>query len=286
MSTATEWPTPVKPGLYKGWTYDQYAALAAVRSSDLKGFARSAAHARYAMLHPTDSAAMVLGQAVHVALLEPSIFEASYAVAPHCDRRTKVGKETWDAFAEANADKIVLKPDEMDLCRSLADSAMQHPIAGKLLTAPGLNECSLVWHDDATMTACKARLDRLCTYDGFSTIVDVKSTRDASPRGFAADAARLGYHVQAAWYLRGADALSPVPRRFVFVAIEKEPPYAVACYELDEVFLAAGRAECDRALAAYANATATGVWPGYPMKLSTLYAPSWLKSPEVEEITE
>ena len=42
---STEWPTPIKPGLYRGWTYDQYAELRAVRSSDLKGFARSAAHA-------------------------------------------------------------------------------------------------------------------------------------------------------------------------------------------------------------------------------------------------
>ena len=281
----TEWPTPVKPGMYRGWTYDQYAALPAVRSSDLKGFARSPLHAHYAMTHPQESAAMLLGQALHVALLEPDLFERTYVAAPALDRRTVAGKATWAEFQAENGHRIVLKADEMDHCRALADAALQHPIAGPLLAAPGVNEASLVWHDDAHMLACKARLDRLCEYEGYSTIVDVKSARDASPRGFATDAARFGYHCQAAWYLRGADALAPLPRRFVFVVVEKEPPHAVACYELDEPFLAAGRAECDRALVAYRNAQESGVWPGYPARISTLYAPSWLKSPETQEDT-
>ena len=283
---APEWPTPVKPGMYRGWTYDQYAALPAVRSSDLRGFARSPAHARHAMTHPAESAAMLLGQALHVALLEPSDFERTYVAAPALDRRTVAGKAAWSDFQAANGHRIVLKAEEMDHCRALADAALQHPIAGPLLAAPGVNEASLVWHDAERMLACKARLDRLCTYEGYSTIVDVKSARDASPRGFAADAARFGYHVQAAHYLAGADALAPVARRFVFLVIEKDPPHAVACYELDEMFLAAGRAERESALVAYRNAQEAGVWNGYPTRISTLYAPSWLKSPEsIEEET-
>jgi hypothetical protein len=278
------WPTPVQPGLYRSWTYDGYASLPAVRSSDLKGFARSAAHARYAMTHPTDSAAMVLGQALHVALLEPHDFTERYASAPKLDRRTAAGKSAWADFQAANAGRIVLTADEMEQVEGLSGAARAHPIASQLFSAPGINEASLVWHDDAHMLSCKARLDRLTTYDGCSTIVDVKSARDASPQGFARQAANLGYALQAAHYLAGADTLAPIARRFVFVVIEKDPPYAVACYELDEQFLAAGRAARDSALAAYANATASGVWRGYPNRISTLYAPSWLKSPETEEL--
>jgi hypothetical protein len=282
---STEWPAPVKPGLYRDLTYDQYAQLRAVRSSDLKGFARSPLHARHAMTHPAESAAMILGQALHVALLEPERFDRDYVAAPALDRRTVAGKATWADFQAANGHRIVLKAEEMEQCRALADAALQHPTAGQLLAAPGLNEASLVWHDAERMLACKARLDRLCEYEGYSTVVDLKSARDASPRGFAADAARFGYHVQAAHYLAGADALAPVARRFVFVVVEKDPPHAVACYELDEPFLAAGRAAREAALVAYANAEQSGVWPGYPNRISTLYAPSWLKSPEIEEET-
>lgn len=280
-----EWPTPVKPGMYRGWTYDRYAALPAVRSSDLKGFARSPAHARYAMTHPAESAAMLLGQALHVALLEPQLFERQYVAAPVLDKRTVAGKATWAEFQAANGHRIVLKADEMDQCRALADAALQHPIAGPLLAAPGVNEASLVWHDDAHMLACKARLDRLCEYEGYSTIVDVKSARDASPRGFAADAARFGYATQAAFYLAGADALAPLPRRFIFLVIEKDPPYAVACYELDEGFLEAGRAAVRDAMTQYANAQESGVWSGYPARVTTLYAPSWLRTSESDNDT-
>lgn len=263
-------------GLHKTMPYDEYAALDAVRSSTLKHFRRSAAHARYEMLNPEDTAAKVLGQAVHIAVLEPQRFADEYAVAPKLDRRTTAGKAEWSAFCAENAGKIVLKADELELCRALADAAQAHPIAAKLLDAPGLTEPSLVWEDAETKLACKARLDRLTTHDGFSTIVDVKTTRDASPRGFARECATYSYHMQAAWYLRGADALSPVARRFVFIAIEKDPPYAVGVYELDNAFLGAGQKACDDALRMYRNAVETGEWPGYSTSIRTIFAPPWL----------
>lgn len=273
----------MKPGIYRDLSYDEYAKIPAVRSSDLKGFARSAAHARYEMLHPSETPALVLGQALHVAILEPAKFDETYVSAPECDRRTKDGKATWEAFQSQSVGKIILRADEMRQCIDLARAAQDHPLARGMLDSPGANEVTLVWQDEGTGLLCKSRLDRLCNYDSYSTIVDVKTTRDASQRAFAADAARFGYHVQAAWYLRGADALAPVARRFVFLAIEKEPPHCVACYELDEAFLSAGQAECDRALRAYANAQETGVWPGYPLRLGTLFAPTWLRTPEETE---
>lgn len=274
----------MEPGIYKSLTYDEYAVIDAVRSSDLKGFARSALHARHAMLNPVESAAMVLGQALHVALLESDRFRSTYAAAPKCDRRTVAGKADWAAFQAANAGRIVLTEDEMNECLALEAAARNHPVAHALLYAPGVNEASLVWNHASGLQG-KARLDRLTTYEDFSTIVDVKTARDASPQRFAADAARFGYHVQAAWYLGGADALAPIARRFVFLVLEKEPPYAVACYELDEQFLAAGRIECERALTSYKNAKESGVWPGYPARISTLYAPGWLTT-KTEEATD
>jgi exodeoxyribonuclease VIII len=275
----------VELGLHKGLSYDRYAAIDAVRSSYLKGFQRSAAHAREAMLNQTETSAMVLGQALHVALLEPQNFMGQYAAAPKCDRRTNAGKAEYAAFQEANAGKIALTCDEMDECNALAEAAHAHPVVSALLEAPGLNEVSLVWQEPNGLRG-KARLDRLTTYEGYSTIIDFKSTRDASPLRFGADSARLAYDMQAAWYLRGADALAPVPRRFMFVALEKGAPHGVALYELDEPFLQHGREQVERALVAYKNATESGVWPGYPTRIQTLYAPGWLKVADFEESTD
>jgi hypothetical protein len=269
-----------KPGLHRDVTYDEYAQWSAVRASDLKLFARTPAHARYAMTHPEQTSAMILGNATHCAILEGAAFDARYVAAPKLDRRTNAGKAAWAAFLEENGDRIALDADEYETCQAMRAAVAEHPLATAVLSAPGFTEVSLVWADEREPLHGKARLDRFCTWDGYSTIVDIKTARDASARGFARDAANMSYHVQAAHYLAGADALSPVARRFIFLVVEKEPPNCVALYELDQDFLAAGRAARESALTAYLNAKQSGVWPGYPMKVGTLYAPPWLTTPE------
>jgi len=274
---------PVEPGLYTGWKYDTYAALEGVRSSTLKHFERSAAHARYAMMNPTESAATLLGSAVHTAILEPETFEERYVVAPQLDLRTKEGKALWSALEDERPNAIRLRDKEGALCQVLGRAAWAHPLAAQLLNAKGHSEATIVWDDPATGLRCKARFDRFCMFGGHSTIVDVKTTVDASRVGFSAQVARLGYHVQAAHYLAGADVLSPVARRFIFLAIEKAPPHAVALYELDDAFLETGRAARARAMQEYKNAEETGVWPGYAAGVNTLLAPKWLTAEAPEK---
>ena len=159
-------------------------------------------------------------------------------------------QSTWAQFQAENADRIVLTADEMDECRDLSRAVGAHPVAAELLKSPGHREVSLVWKDALSGLLCKARPDAFVKWDGYSTIVDLKTTRDASPRGFAREVAIHGYHLQAAWYLAGADVLSPVARRFVFVAVEKTPPYCVGLYELDSAALDAG-SNSAQAAAAY-----------------------------------
>ena len=278
--------TELATGLFKGMDYDSYAALPAVRSSHLKGIERSPAHMRENMLDQKETQAMVIGRALHVALLEPGAFHRQYVSAPKLDRRTNAGKAEWAEFQAEHAGKTVLTQDEIGECMALARAAHGHPDAARLCNELGLNEATLVWKEEALGLYGKCRLDRLTTIDGYSTIVDFKSTRDASPLRFGAQAAQLGYHMQAAWYLRGADAISPVPRRFVFVALEKEAPHAVACYELDGPFLADGQRLVEQALLAHKNATESGVWPGYPTGIKTLRAPGWLRPYKDEDDTD
>ena len=264
-----------KSGLHRGIDFDTYARWPAANFSSLKHFRRSAAHARYEQTHQSDTSAKVLGQAVHVALLEPERFAATYVGAPELDRRTVAGKAAWIAFQGENADRIVLKADEMADCLALSRAAQEHPVAGALLQSAGHREVSLLWHDADTGLDCKARPDLFVKWDGYSTIVDFKTTRDASPSGFAIECARFSYHLQAAWYLAGADAISPVARRFVFVAIEKSPPHCIGIYELDSADLDAGRAAIRECLHRYKRARETGEWPGYSTQTQTLRLPAW-----------
>ncbi len=49
----------------------------------------------------------------------------------------------------------------------------------------GMNEVSIVWVDEQTGLKCKARLDRLTVYRGYPFVLDLKTSKDASPSPFS-----------------------------------------------------------------------------------------------------
>lgn len=255
-----------------------YFALDAVGKSDLDLIARSPLHWQRAVREETP--AMRIGSAVHCAVLEPERFERDYVTAPECDRRTKAGKEAFAEFEAANAGKTVLNGDEGVLCHRIAASVLSHLRAAQLL-AGARAEVSALWKDPELRVRCRARFDAL-TKDGW--ILDLKTTQDASPSAFAKSAANFRYHVQAAWYLDGyGSATGDIPAGFVFVAVEKSPPYAVALYELDAEAVEIGRALARRDLARYANAREFDLWSGYPETIQPLSLPRWALNAEIEE---
>ena len=100
--------------------------------------------------------------------------------------------------------------------------------------------------------------------------MDLKTTTDASPKGFAKSVASFRYHVQAAHYLAAG-----LFDKFIFIAVEKEAPYAVACYELDADALTEGQRLRGRDLQRIANCRAMAAWPGYGDELQTISLPGW-----------
>ena len=107
-------------------------------------------------------------------------------------------------------------------------------------------------------------------------IVDLKTTRDASPDGFAKSVAQYRYHVQAAFYSDGYKAaFGEAPRGFVFIAVETEPPYLVAVYVASETMTSRGRIEYQTDLDTFRECLATDTWPGYSSSPLTLDLPKW-----------
>jgi len=155
---------------------------------------------------------------------------------------------------------------DMRMALAMARAVNRHPYAGELL-AEGKAEQSFWWDDLDTEMRCKCRPDWLRS-DG--VIVDLKTTTDASPQGFAKSIANFRYNVQAAHYLNGIKA-----HRFVFIAVEKEAPYAVAVYELDDNALGEGARLAARDLRRIANCRQQQSWPGYSNGLTTLSLPTW-----------
>ncbi len=103
--------------------------------------------------------------------------------------------------------------------------------AKKLLSAAGKAEQSYFWTDKETGLGCKCRPDYM--FDDGSTIVDLKTTTDASLKGFSRSVCNFRYHVQAGFYLHGIEQSTGVrPDRFIFVAIERCAWETETYYEL------------------------------------------------------
>lgn len=154
---------------------------------------------------------------------------------------------------------------DMETALAMAGSVRSHQVAAELLRH-GKAEQSFWWDDLTTGLRCKCRPDWMTG----STLVDLKTTTDASPRGFAKSVAQWRYHIQASHYLNGTFA-----DRFIFIAVEKTFPFAVAAYELDAAAMAAGDAERRVNLQTIADCQAINEWPGYGNTIQPLSLPNW-----------
>jgi len=266
----------MNPGINRDVPMSQYLAIDAVSASLLHVVAsQTPLHAREYMTQPReDTSALMVGEASHYAILEPSLFPDRYHVPPECDRRTKEGKAIWaDFLASLPPEGVALKADEYNRAKAMALAVHRHAEAERFLVGPGMNEATVLFERDGV--PCKARPDRVTTADEWTWIVDVKTCRSASPHGFAKAVAEYGYHLKAAWYLDALNAIAPMERRFLFVAVENTPPHAVALYELTDEAIGQGREDCGSALATYRECKESGVWPGFPTEVSYLDLPRW-----------
>ncbi len=251
-------------------TFDDYLKIEAVNWSSLKKLAISPLHYRHHMdsppTPPTD--AMIIGSATHKAVLEPEDFDSEYTVWTGGTRR---GKE-WDAFCAANAGKEILREQDVDRVQALALSVQRHPGCARYLGGKGVNELTIRWNDLPTGIACKGRADRV-TDDG--VLIDLKTTRDLTPRPFMAASCRLGYHAQMAFYADGLRTLGHDVHKVVILAVESSAPYDCGVFVLGEDVLYAGREEYRALLRRLAECRESGRWPGRYEYEQSLELPAW-----------
>jgi exodeoxyribonuclease VIII len=259
-----------------------YHRHSAVSKSHLDQIAKSPLHywARYLdpnRVTPEPTPAMAIGSAVHTHVLELDQWDARYVTAPEgINRRTNAGKAEWEAFEVASTGRTVLAKADAELVMRMGHSVFAHPAASMLLAMPGKAETTHMWTDQATGLRCKCRPDWL-TDDG-SLIVDLKTTEDASPMGFRKSIANWRYHVQASWYLDGLEqATGKRPDQFIFICVEKKPPFACAVYAADAEMIQIGAEAAARDLDVLATCRAAGAWPGYSDQVEMISLPPWMR---------
>ncbi len=256
------------PGVYDVYTNAEYHAADGISKSDLDLIHRSPAH--YKAARHEDTPALKFGSAFHCAVLEHDRFNETYTIVEG-DRRTKVVK---DAIKDAEAaGKIILTADDFNALMGMSQAVFKNPICAALLR-DSLKEHSVFGELDDVRVKCRP--------DGWNVekgvLFDLKSTEDASPEGFARTVAKYRYHVQDAFYRHviastiggDADDLS-----FIFIAVEKKPPFAVALYTLDELAKLQGWVSAREDLRTFREASERDNWPGYSPKIETLVLPRW-----------
>lgn len=285
-------------GVFRGEPAEAYHQRdkATASASGLKLMLRSPAHFKHWCDNPDQdksSPALTFGRALHCAVLEPEVFEATYMVlpadAPQRPTAAMLGAKKrspesearcawWAAWDADNAGRIMLPASDYDRVQGMAESARQHPVARGLL-AGGDREVTFRWQDEETGLACKSRAD---LYAPGEFLMDLKSCRDASPEGFARAVAGYYYDLQQAHYLSGIRACGDSIRWFVFLAIESEAPYVAQPHILDVRAEERGWNLRQKAIARQAECLKSGVWPGYSDRLNELALPAYAFYGETE----
>lgn len=294
-------------GIHKNVPAETYHAWDAVSNSRLSRLAVTPAHLRAYLDDPPESTdAQRKGTAIHYAILEPGLFSTRYTRATQCEATKKDGERCsnpgtgryaghWFCGLKSHApageaDGIeVLSPEDYADCVRARASVDAHSKAREALAGGEHRELSLVWDDPETGLLCKARIDHL--NEAMGCTVEVKKTRSAAPRKFAADAYRYGYHRQSSWY---REAVLAFPGEFFdmtdphrIVALEDSAPFALNVFTLADGAMEAGRAELRTYLRQYADCLAADSWPmvgrDYSADEVELTLPDWAWD-EVSEI--
>ena len=275
----------VEVGIFPGVPYEEYNEWPYVRKSNLWVLSdQTPAHYYYLITHPEsfNLEHFLIGHASHTVVLEPELFDKTYAVRPATYTSPKGEEKPWSGNAtyckefmaeQKECGLIVLSPEQYDLCRSLRDIVYADVFMKELL-ASGMTEVSMVWIDKKTGIPMKCRLDLWVPDAGI--IVDLKTARSANVRLFGNDAYRYGYHFQSAIYYDGATQASGKElANPILVPIEKTPPYCIAHYEVEDEELSCGRVQYEIAMMHLSECMKTGEWPGYNKGLMPLVLPGY-----------
>ena len=213
----------------------------------------------------------------HKMLLEPDTFNDEFVVAPEANRRAKEGKQMWEAFVADHENQTIIPVEMYAQAKEMCEAVKREPLSVKLLN--GEAEVPFFWTDEMTGEACKCRVDVLNTEYSQPIIVDVKTTADASTDAFIRSAINYGYDLQSAMYSDGVEKNIGKKPLFVFIAVEKEPPYAVNILQADELLLRRGYDLFREYIGIYHDCKMTGNFYGYLGRLNqinNLALPSYL----------
>jgi len=244
-----------------------------ISKSGLDKIALSPAHYRFG--EKTErSRAMVIGAAIHCALLQPDLYESEYMRLHGVTVRTASEYKAACKEYSLGPDYILTGP-ESDHIAGMQACVLADPNAKRLLTGDGYREASLFVRDPVTQVVVRVRFDFVPT-DLTLPIVDLKKTRDCRPEKFMRHIHEYRYHVQAALYLDAWNWATGEHRMWCNLAVEETLPHAMKPYLMGPESLILGRKLYRENLNAFAECDRTNTWPCYDTTPELIEVPDWV----------
>lgn len=207
-----------------------------------------------------------LGTAAHAMLLERDGSRIVWVDAD--DWRTKAARELRDSVrAEGKLPLLVKYNPALEAMVGEARRTIEASELGDILDT-GMPEQTILWKEGDVY--CRARLDLISS--DRKVICDYKTTENARAEVFIRQIARLGYDLQAEFYVRALQAencgdtelrhasTAPV---FVFLAQEITAPFACSLVGLSNAYREIGQSKVARALNLWRYCLSRNEWPGY-----------------------
>lgn len=262
-------------GVYENMPEAEYHARPELSSTRARLILESPAKYKYSLTHPQEPKLVFdLGTAAHTKILGVGAGVIAYPeehLTPSGNVSTSKATVAWAAEQRANG-LTPISPDDVSKVNGMAEAALAHPEARRILERATQREVSLFATDKRTNTDLRARFD---VY-GDDECGDLKSALDASPHGFQKAVWNHRYDVQQEHYLTVRHLIAGDRPPFKFIAIEKTAPYLVGVYELDEQWQEIGDVWATAARKILRACTDAGIWPGYASDVHRLTPPMGL----------
>lgn len=253
----------------------EYEALEGIRRSDLWRISETPMHFKYHLEHPEEpTPALLFGQAMHTYLLEPERFAEDVAVAPDVDRRTKEGRNQYAQFLDIAEGKTTITSADLERIVEMRKALDSNPDVVEILDNIVTVETPFTWADAETGEPCKIKVDMIANINGQPYVVDYKTTASCADGKFESACRRFGYDFQSGMYTEGVNVNTFEAHGFIFIAQEKDAPYACRVYYCDEGFIERGKRIFHDLLERYHHCKVTDTWEGY--ESVDLYSEGWI----------
>lgn len=207
-----------------------------------------------------------------------AVFDESKKPQPDKDYRTKENSEWKSNFFETNKNKYIISTQDNENIKAMISNCELDSTVCALLKNTDY-QTSLYWTDEKTGVKIKTRPDVMKV--NRPVIVDVKTTKDASPKMFAKDCANYDYPTQAIIQIRGAieTGLFTQVDKYYWIVVENNAPFDVVIYEFNKEYWEM----CDTSLDYTLNKIKNNEIKGYSERADNKYGIITLELPKYYE---